>query len=46
MPKEGKGEGRATGATQVIFDKKKNMIELERYSAGNVLLNEVTAEKK
>jgi hypothetical protein len=46
MPKEGKGEGRATGATQVIFDKKKNMIELERYSAGTVLLNEVTAEKK
>jgi len=46
MPKEGKGEGRATGATQVIFDKKKNMIELERYSAGNVLLNEVTDEKK
>jgi hypothetical protein len=46
MPKEGKGEGRATGATQVTFDKKKNMIELERYSAGNVLLNEVTAEKK
>ena len=46
MPKEGKGEGRATGATQVMFDKKKNMIELERYSAGNVLLNEVTVEKK
>jgi hypothetical protein len=46
MPKEGKGEGRATGATQVIFDTKKNMIELERYSAGTVLLNEVTAEKK
>ena len=46
MPKEGKGEGRATGATQVIFDKKKNMIELERYSAGNVLVNEGTVEKK
>ena len=46
LPKEGKGEGRATGATQVIFDKKKNMIELERYSAGNVLVNEVTVEAK
>jgi len=46
LPKEGKGEGRATGATKVIFDKKKNMIELERYSAGTVLLNEVTVEKK
>ena len=46
VPREGKGEGRATGATQVIFDKKKNMIELERYSAGTVLLNEVTVEAK
>ena len=46
LPKEGKGEGRATGATKVIFDKNKNMIELERYSAGTVLLNEVTVEKK
>jgi len=46
LPKEGKGEGRATGATKVIFNKKKNMIELERYSAGTVLLNEVTVEPK
>jgi len=46
FPKEGKGEGRATGATKVIFDKKKNMIELERFSAGTVLVNEVTVEKK
>jgi hypothetical protein len=46
LPKDGKGEGRATGATKVMFNKKKNMIELERYSAGNVLINEVTVEKK
>lgn len=46
IPKEGKGEGRATGATKVMFDKKKNTIEFERYSAGNVLINEVTVEKK
>jgi hypothetical protein len=46
MPAQGKGEGRATGATKVLFDKKKNMIEFERYSAGTVLLNEVTVEKK
>jgi hypothetical protein len=33
-------------ATQVSFDKKKNVIELEQYSAGTVRLNEITVEKK
>jgi hypothetical protein len=46
MPKEGKGEGRMAVATQVNFDKKKNVIELEQYSAGTVRLNEITVEKK
>jgi hypothetical protein len=30
----------------VLFDKRKNMIELEQYSAGTVHLNEITIEKK
>ena len=46
FPKEGKGEGRMAVATQFTFDKKKNMIELEQFSAGTVRLNEITIEKK
>jgi hypothetical protein len=45
IPKEGKGEGRAFGATQILFDKKKNQIVLEQYSAGEVRLNEITIDK-
>ena len=45
MPKEGKGEGRAFGATQIKFDKKKNQIVLEQYSAGEIRLNEITIDK-
>lgn len=45
MPKEGKGEGRMFGATKVIFDKKKNQIELEQYSAGDIRLNEIEIVK-
>ena len=44
IPKEGKGEGRAFGATQILFDKKKNQIVLEQYSAGEIRLNEITIE--
>ena len=44
VPKEGKGEGRAFGATQIMFDKKKNQIVLEQYSAGELRLNEITVE--
>jgi hypothetical protein len=44
IPKEGKGEGRAFGATQILFDKKKNQIVLEQYSAGELRLNEITVE--
>jgi hypothetical protein len=46
IPKEGKGEGRMFGATQIKFDKKANQIVLEQYSAGEVKLNEVEVEKK
>jgi hypothetical protein len=46
IPKEGKGEGRAFGATQVQFDKKKNQIVLEQYTAGEIRLNEVEIDKK
>ena len=45
LPKEGKGEGRMFGATQIQFDKKKNQIVLEQYSAGEVRLNEITIDK-
>lgn len=44
IPKEGKGEGRAIGAAQIRFDKKKNQMVLEQYSAGELRLNEVQAE--
>jgi hypothetical protein len=44
IPKEGKGEGRAFGATQILFDKKTNQIVLEQYSAGELRLNEITVE--
>jgi len=46
IPKEGKGEGRGFGATQIKFDKKKNQIVLEQYTAGALQLNEITIEKK
>jgi hypothetical protein len=45
IPKDGKGEGRLFGATQIQFDKKKNQIVLEQYSAGEVRLNEITIDK-
>jgi hypothetical protein len=46
IPNEGKGEGRGFGATQIKFDKKKNQIVLEQYSAGAIQLNEITIEAK
>jgi hypothetical protein len=46
IPKEGKGEGRMFAATQIQFDKKKNSIEFEQFSAGDLRLNEITVEKK
>jgi len=46
IPKEGKGEGRGFGATQIKYNKKTNQIELEQYSAGDIRLNEITVEAK
>jgi hypothetical protein len=46
IPKSGKGEGRMFGATQIQFDKKKNQMVLEQYSAGEIRLNEVEVVKK
>jgi hypothetical protein len=42
--KDGKGEGRMAYATQIMFDKKKNQIELENYSSEPVRLNNLTLE--
>ena len=43
---DGKGEGRMAYATQILFDKKKNQIELENYSSEPVRLNNLTLEVK
>jgi len=42
--RSGKGEGRLAYATQILFDKKKNTIELENYSSEPVRLNNLTLE--
>ena len=44
--KSGKGEGRMAYATQIMFDKKKNNIELENYSSEPVRLNNLTLESR
>ena len=40
----GKGEGKMAYATQIMFDKKKNQIELENYSSEPVRLNNLELE--
>lgn len=40
----GKGEGKMAYATQIMFDKKKNSIELENYSSEPVRLNNLVLE--
>ena len=42
--RDGKGEGRMAYATQIMFDKKKNTIELENYSSEPVRLNNLELE--
>ena len=42
--RSGKGEGRLAYATQILFDKKKNTIEIENYSSEPVRLNNLTLE--
>jgi hypothetical protein len=44
--RSGKGEGRMAYATQIMFDKKKNQIELENYSSEPVRLQNLTLEVK
>jgi len=44
--RSGKGEGRMAYATQIMFDKKKNTIEIENYSSEPVRLNNLTLEVK
>ena len=45
LDKEGKGVGKASMATKITFDKKKNLFELENYGSEPVRLNEVKIEK-
>jgi hypothetical protein len=42
--RDGKGEGRMAVATQILFDKKKQAIELENYSSEPVRLNQLKLE--
>ena len=42
--KSGKGEGRMAYATQILFDKKKNVVELENYSSEPVRLQNLELE--
>jgi hypothetical protein len=44
MNKDGKGEGKMSLATKVMFDKNNNSIVLENYKTQPVLLNEVKRE--
>jgi hypothetical protein len=46
LNKEGKGEGKLAAFTQITFDKKKNVMEIENYGTEPVRLNEITTEKK
>ncbi len=45
LDKDGKGEGKASVATKITFDKDKNQVELENYSSEPVRLNNVKVEK-
>src|SRR5262245_28078840 len=46
LNKDGEGQGKLAVATKIMFDKKKNQVELENYSSEPVRLNEVKIEKK
>jgi hypothetical protein len=43
---EGKGQGKMATFTQISYDKKKNVMEIENYGSEPVRLNEITTEKK
>jgi hypothetical protein len=44
--KDNKGEGKMAPFTQITFDKKKNVMEMEIYGTEPVRLNNITVEKK
>ena len=46
LNKDGKGEGKMAPFTQITFDKKKNVMEIENYGTEPVRLNNITSEKK
>jgi hypothetical protein len=46
LNKEGKGQGKMAAFTQIRYDKKKNVMEIENYGTEPVRLNEITTEKK
>ena len=46
LDRSGKGEGKMAYATRIVFDKKKNAIELENYSSEPVRLNNLVLEVK
>ena len=45
IKKDGTGVGKAAVATQIIYNKKKNVVELENYSSEPVRLNNIKIEK-
>ena len=45
IKKDGTGVGKASVATKIIFNKKKNVVELENYSSEPVRLNNIKIEK-
>jgi hypothetical protein len=45
IKKDGTGEGKAAVATQITFNKKKNVVELENYSSEPVRLNNIKIDK-
>jgi hypothetical protein len=46
LNKDGKGEGKMAPFTQIRYDKKKNVMEIENYGTEPVRLNNITTEKK
>ena len=46
LNKDNKGEGKMAPFTQIKFDKKKNVMEIENYGTEPVRLNNITVEKK
>jgi hypothetical protein len=45
LDQDGAGEGRASVATKITWNKKKNVLELENYSSQPVMLNQVKKQK-